>query len=152
MEEEHSGEEGFFADFEKINKISVQKRLKEIQSDKSSKEEIKILEQYLKVVEEQSVLGNKIKTASEELDKKTFARYKTLTDTEIKQLFVDDKWMNAIEQSIKTEMDSISQRLTQRLKELVERYESPLPSLNKEVETLEEKVNEHLEKMGFVWS
>ncbi len=152
LEEEHSGEEGFFADYDKVNKVTVQKRLKEIQNDKSFREEIKVLQQYLTLSEEQSVLGNKLKTASEELDKKTFLRYKTLTENEIRDLVVDNKWMTAIEQSLKTEMDSISQRLTQRLKDLVERYESPLPLLNREVETLEKKVNEHLEKMGFVWN
>ena len=152
LEEEHSGEDGFFSDFDKINKATIQKRLKEIQNDKSAREEIKVLSQFLKLVEDHYLLSNKIKIISDELDKKTFARYKTLTDTEIKLLVVDDKWMNAIEQSIKTEMDSVSQRLTKRLKELVERYESPLPSIKNVVEGLEEKVNKHLEKMGFVWN
>ncbi len=56
-----------------------------------------------------------------------------------------------MEQRIKTEMDNISHRLTQRIKELAERYETPLPELTVEVGELEKKVNAHLEKMGFVW-
>jgi len=48
-------------------------------------------------------------------------------------------------------MESISQRLTQRIKELAERYETPLPKQNSEVAKLEERVNAHLQKMGFVW-
>lgn len=43
-------------------------------------------------------------------------RYKALTEDEIKQLVVDDKWMASIERSVKTEMERISQRLTQRIK------------------------------------
>ena len=52
---------------------------------------------------------------------------------------------------VQTEMQRISQCLTQRIKELAERYESTLPSLGKSVDELEKKVNAHLAKMGFVW-
>ena len=57
--------------------------------------------------------------------------------------------MASIERSVKTEMERISQRLTQRIKELAERYETPLPLQTNEVKLLEEKVNKHLEMMGF---
>jgi type I restriction enzyme M protein len=49
-------------------------------------------------------------------------------------------------------LERISQRLTQRIKELAERYETPLPKQNTEVAALEEVVNAHLQSMGFVWS
>jgi type I restriction enzyme M protein len=65
---------------------------------------------------------------------------------------VDDKWMVSIERSVKTEMERISQRLTQRIKELAERYETPLPKQTADVAELENKVKLHLQKMGFVWS
>jgi len=60
--------------------------------------------------------------------------------------------MATIEKAIKTEMDRISQRLTQRIKELAERYETPLPAQTNEVTELASKVSAHLEKMGFVWN
>lgn len=66
-------------------------------------------------------------------------------------LVVDDKWMATIDRDIHTEMDRISQRLTQRIKELAERYETPLPKQTVEVSELEKRVNGHLEKMGFAW-
>jgi hypothetical protein len=46
-------------------------------------------------------------------------------------------------------MDRISQGLTQRVKELAERYETSMPRLTNRVAELEAKVNRHLEKMGF---
>lgn len=92
-----------------------------------------------------------MKEATADLDKKVIERYKTLTETEIKHLVVDDKWMSTIERSVKTEMERISQRLTQRIKELAERYETPLPKQTNEVAEIEAKVNAHLQKMGFVW-
>ena len=67
-------------------------------------------------------------------------------------MVVDDKWMAAIERSVKTEMERISERLTQRIKELAERYETPLPKQTLTVTELESKVEAHLQKMGFVWS
>ena len=76
----------------------------------------------------------------------------TLTETEIKQLVVDDKWMASLERSVKTEMERISQRLTQRIKELAERYETPLPRQTSEVAELENKVIAHLKEMGFLWN
>ena len=56
-----------------------------------------------------------------------------------------------MEQRIKAEMDNISHRLTQRIKELAERYETPLPNIEIEVNGLEKKVSNHMGKMGFTW-
>jgi type I restriction enzyme M protein len=66
-------------------------------------------------------------------------------------LVVDAKWMSAMQTAIEGEMERISQRLTGRIKELMERYEAPLPAIDMELTELEGKVNAHLQKMGFVW-
>ena len=54
-------------------------------------------------------------------------------------------------EDINGEMDRVSQQLTQRVKELAERYETPLPHVTSRVAELEAKVNRHLERMGFSW-
>jgi type I restriction enzyme M protein len=41
--------------------------------------------------------------------------------------------------------------LSNRIKELAERYENTLPELDTQVEVLENKVDDHLKKMGFEW-
>ena len=64
---------------------------------------------------------------------------------------VDDKWLAALDKAIHGEMDRISQALTQRVKELAERYETPLPQAASKVAELEQAVNRHLERMGFSW-
>jgi type I restriction enzyme M protein len=46
----------------------------------------------------------------------------------------------------------VSQALTGRIRELAERYASPLPKLTEEVESLTARVEEHLKKMGAVWN
>jgi len=152
LEEEHSGEDGYFAEMDKVNKGNVQSRLKEIKAEADAKEEVKVLKSYLALVTNQADITKKIKEAHADLDRKLYSKYPTLTETEIKTLVVDDKWMASIEKDMKTEMDHISQRLTQRIKELAERYETPLPKQTSEVAELESKVYAHLQKMGFEWN
>ncbi|MBL7683833.1 MAG: type I restriction-modification system subunit M [Flavipsychrobacter sp.] len=152
LEEEHSADEGWFADYDKVNKATVAKRLKEIAKDKTAKEERTMLEEYLQQAEQQSQCNKAAKEQADALDKKVLATYQTLTEADIKQLVVDDKWMAAIQQTISAEMERISQRLTQRIKELAERYETPLPTAAGEVAALEEKVYAHLQKMGYTWN
>jgi type I restriction enzyme M protein len=172
LEEENSGEEGYFADMEKVNKATVQKRLKEIQSTKTkvkelpsqqnlvaeeegnynTKSERDMLEQYLSIADDLNTVNGEIKRITLELDKKVLAKYDALTEEDIKQLVIEDKWMASIEKSFSEEMERITQGLTQRIKELGERYETPLPQINEEVALLEEKVNAHLINMGFEWN
>jgi len=151
LEEEHNGEEGCFAELDKVNKVNVQNRLKEMKGDADAKEEMKVLKAYLDLLAQQAKTNKSIKEVNTALDKKLYAKYPTLTQDEIKMLVVDDKWMATIDRDIHTEMDRISQRLTQRIKELAERYETPMPMQTAEVAKLEKRVNAHLEKMGFVW-
>ena len=92
-----------------------------------------------------------VKEAEADLDAKAYAKYPKLTEAEIKTLVVDDKWLAALDAAIHGEMDRISQALTQRVKELAERYETPMPQLTDRVAELEAKVNRHLERMGFAW-
>ena len=103
----------------------------------------------MKLVDQQAALRREIEQAAWALDKQIIARYATLTEQEIKALVVDDKWMTTLERNIKTEMERVSQGLTQRIKELTERYDTPLPSIMEEVTTLESKVTAHLSQMGF---
>jgi len=152
LEEEHAAEGGLFGDLDKINKAEVSKLLKEKKAEKAPKEELEICETYLKLLEQDSKINAELKVALKALENKVVAKYPTLSETEIKTLVTDHKWMNTIATAITTEMERVSQALTQRIKELAERYENPMPQLKNEVETLEEKVNAHLAKMGLVWN
>ena len=93
-----------------------------------------------------------IKTAIQALDDSLLTKYPELTPDEVKTLVVNDKWMATIENDISNEIDQISQKLSNRIKELAERYENTLPELDTQVEVLENKVDDHLKKMGFEWS
>jgi len=156
LEEEHGGEEGLLADARtdkgKLTAKSVRDRLKAIKEDEDGDEERKVLDGYLALVEQESDAGKRVKDAQKALDVKVTAKYGKLSEAEVKTLVVDDKWMTALAAAVQTELDRVSQALTDRVREIAERYATPLPQLTNEVATLAARVDEHLRKMGAVWN
>lgn len=152
LEEEHGGEEGAFFELDKVEKAYVTARLREIKGDKEFKDETDVLYAWLKLANEESAKKRDLKDAETALDAKAHDRYLKLTEAEIKTLVVEDKWLASLATTIYGEMDSISQNLTRRVKELAERYETPLPQAVSHVTELEQKVNRHLKEMGFSWN
>lgn len=148
MQEEHGGEEGLLeevtSDNGEITKANVTNRIKVIQKDSTFASELKVFKGYLKLIEQETEISKQIKEATQALDNQVLAKYQQLTEDEIKMLLVDDKWMPTLRQAINSEMERISQRLTQRIKELAEQYDTPLPKLRSKVEA-------HLKRMGLVW-
>jgi type I restriction enzyme M protein len=155
MKEEHSGEEGLLAevinDKGSITKGELQKRIKEIRYDKDVAEELEILQQYEELMKIESKLNSDIKSAANTLDKLVYDQYEKLSIEEIKNLVVDKKWCQTIYEGIENIYSAISHSLTNRIIELVERYEETLPQIEEEVADYEAKVKSHLERMGFAW-
>ncbi|MGI8547368.1 MAG: N-6 DNA methylase, partial [Gemmatimonadaceae bacterium] len=152
LEEEHGGDEGAFADLDKVNKANVTARLNEIRGDSDANDEAVVLSEWLKLNGDEAELKKRVRDAEAALNAAAYARYPKLTDNEIKELVVDDNWLAALDAVIHGEVDRVSQQLTQRVKESAERYETPLPKMDSRVAELEAKVNRHLEKMGFAWT
>jgi hypothetical protein len=157
LEEEHGGEEGIFSALDKLNRANVIARLREISGlfatdGDESREEAAVLDAWLELSNQEAELKKKLKDAEATLDAKAYAHYPKLSAAEIQTLVVDDKWLGALDVAIHGEMDRISQALTRRVKELAERYETPLPQMVSRVAELEANVNRHLERMGFTWN
>ncbi|WP_316398021.1 type I restriction-modification system subunit M [Bradyrhizobium sp. 33ap4] len=153
--EEHGGEEGLLAeavnDKGKITKASVSARLKEIKGDAEAADEIKALKDYLGLMEQEATTADKLAEAQDALTEKVAARYPKLTEDEIKTLVVDDKWLGTLAVAVQGELDRVSRTLTGRIRQLAERYATPLPQLIDEVAALAASVDGHLKKMGAVW-
>jgi type I restriction enzyme M protein len=156
MAEEHSGEEGLLEeaknDKDKLTKASVAARLKEIKDDADAADERKMLNDYLALIEKESATSAKVKDAQEALLGKVATQYGKLTEDEIKTLVVGDKWLVKLAADVQSELDRVSQTLTGRIRQLAERYASPLPQLTGEVAKLAAHVDGHLKKMGAVWN
>ena len=110
-----------------------------------------MLNEWLKLNTDEAEIKRHIKEAEARSTPRLMRRYAKLSEPEIKALVVDDKWLAVLDSAIHGEMDRVSQQLTQRVKELAERYETPLPHIGEPSLDLESKVNRHLERMGFAW-
>ena len=149
--EENGGEDGLLADAmndkEKVTAASVKTRLK-VATDK---EEKAVLKAAQVLFDAETIAKKAHKEAQEKLDIAVFKRYPTLAENDIKQLLVQDKWQTSLAASLITEIERVTQRLTNRVKELEERYSEALPDLITGVAELEAKVTVHLKAMGLEW-
>ena len=152
LEEEYSGEDGAFAELEKINKAEINRRFKVIKGHPEYVDELAVLQKWAKLERKQSALKKEIKEADAALDTLSYEKYPELGVDKIKTLVVDDKWLATLTASVQGELDRVSQTLTGRIRQLAERYETPLPQLVGNVAELSSRVDEHLKRMGAVWS
>ncbi|MFV0140547.1 hypothetical protein OBK00_11780 [Empedobacter falsenii] len=171
VEEEQSSEDGLFADLEKINATEVGKLLKQLQPTKKAKAAAK--HEYAMVAEPEAVYETKssfdvleeyvaldisikkanaaIKKLNADLEQAVLAKYPALSEADIKTLVLENKWQAYLQNALTQEQERISQNLTQRIKELAERYATTLPELQRSLSEVEGKVKSHLEKMGWIW-
>jgi len=153
MAEEHGGEGGLLEDAkndkDKLTKASVTAQLKEIgKADPDTADERKALQDYMALIELDADTGAKLKAAQDTLMNKVVTKYGQLTEEEIKTLVVDDKWLATLAAAVQGELDRVSQTLTGRIRQLAERYATPLPILTGEVAALAARVDEHLKRLG----
>lgn len=168
IEEEQNAEDGLFADLEKVNAAEVGKLLKVLKGDKKSgkatalamvaedapeygTDATEVLEEYLEQDRVAKEAARQIKEQLAALEKAVEAQYPALSEAEIKELVITHKWQEHLQQALEQEQERISQNLTQRIKDLAERYATPLRNLETEALEASAKVNSHLQKMGLVW-
>ena len=154
--EEHSGEEGALAECMnekgKVTKAGVAARFAEIAKDTDYAEEVKVLKEVDRLMEAEAKAKKAHKVAFEALDTAAWNHYKQLTEAEVKDLVVRDKWLADLHAAVLGEQERISQRLAARVVELAERYGRTLPALDREVEALTAKVEQHLKHMELAWN
>jgi type I restriction enzyme M protein len=156
--EEQSGEDGLLVEViegegekQKITAKGVKARLKDIGHDPDYADERQALEAYAALLDQQTDTKARLKAAQDDLEAKLDAKYPKLTEDDIKTLVVDDKWLATIAAAVQGELDRVSQTLTSRIRQLAERYATPLPQLKDEVAALAAHVDDHLKRMGAVW-
>ncbi|ELA7326698.1 type I restriction-modification system subunit M [Vibrio alginolyticus] len=150
--EEQSVEDGLLAeafnDKDKITKASVAARAK-LATDV---DEIAALTRATKLFNAESTAKKAVKTAQESLDLAVFNQYPELSLDEVKSLIVEDKWLAVLKNSIVAEIERVTQRMANRVKQLEERYSTPLPVLEHQVDSISDKVANHLKAMGLEWN
>lgn len=88
LEEENGGEEGYYAELEKLNKAFVSARIKEIHRDPEAADELTALREWLLISDDELKTKRALKAAEADLDDQAYGRYDSLTDTEVRELVV----------------------------------------------------------------
>jgi type I restriction enzyme M protein len=160
LNEEHGSEEGLLAevmnDKGKVSKGSILSRLRKLTQEDGEptpddKDEFELLHWYGYLIDKAAEASKQVKEAQKKLDERVAAKYNQLSIDEIKAIVIDDKWFVTIAGQINALTQAVASQFANRIKELAERYALPLPQLNHDVDTLTNKVDTHLEKMGFAW-
>ncbi|MDQ7961462.1 hypothetical protein [Flavobacterium lindanitolerans] len=151
MQQETEVENGIFSDLEKVNLTSVKGLLKQRKAEKAPKEEIVVIENYIRLSEAIPSFTKLIKIQKETIEKLVLELYPTLSENEIKDLVINKKWFKHLEQCLYEEKERMSQTLTHRIMELTERYKVTLPEMETALNEYETKVKSHLQKMGWQW-
>ncbi|MFP6073854.1 type I restriction-modification system subunit M [Helicobacter pylori] len=143
--EEHSNEEGLFYEL-KINESVLKKELKNA-TDLEDKKILKTALEWLEAKNKALKMRNK---AYEELELKAFHQYKNLEINEIKDLIIQDKWLNSLKNALENKILKRINALTSALNEIIQTYSNSLLELDKEVKESESKVLEHLKDLGLM--
>jgi type I restriction enzyme M protein len=151
LEEEQGGDEGIFAGYDSITAVAVKERIREIGGARDSADELKLLKQWLDLANRIATLKKQIREGEAALDTMAYEKYPALTQADIQLLVIEGKWMATLAGAVQGELDRVSQTLTGRIRELAERYATPLPKLTDEVAALTTKVEAHLAAMGATW-
>lgn len=152
--EENSGEEGFFDDprneKSKITKSAVKNLREQAAIAKRSGEakQAHAITKCVELIEAKEAAAKAVKEAKSALDAMVLKQYAKLSESEIKMLAIDDKWLASISVEIEGEVQRLTQGLASRVRQLDERYAIPLPSIEEEISQLSAKVKDHLNQMG----
>ncbi len=130
----------------KVNLASVKKRAKVTKGE----EQARLIEwiEWQNSIKAEKV---KLKEANDKLLSCVKEEYELLAQNEMRvKNLVKEKWVNAISTRIESELSRSIEQLKSQLSAISERYDQTLPSIDKEVEDYESRVNAHLAQMGFV--
>ncbi|RVZ29760.1 type I restriction-modification system subunit M [Helicobacter pylori] len=143
--EEHSNEEGLFYEL-KINESVLKKELK----NATNLEDKQILKTALESLEAKNKALKMRNKAHEELELKAFHQYKNLELDEIKDLIIQDKWLNSLKNALENKILKRINAFISALNGIIQTYSNSLLELDKEVKESESKVLEHLKDLGLM--
>lgn len=142
--EENTGDEEIFNDEEKINEKLIKEKIQE-----ETEENIKVLKEMLNNLSKQKEIKKNIKQAQEELNDLVIEKYKTFDEKRAKELIINKKWFNDLENKFNDLYEDIIYDLSDQITNEVENYENTLAELLKETSDLETLVLKDLERMGY---
>ncbi|MGI8483931.1 MAG: type I restriction-modification system subunit M [Thermomicrobiales bacterium] len=141
-----------FTDKGTVTKASLSARLKQLTRGAEDKEERDLLLQCQTLLDADTTAKKAVKDAQMKLDAIVLTHYGKLTEGDIKTLAVEAKWFGSLQSAVDEEVQRVTEGLATRVKDLEQRYNQPLLSIEQAVDRLSAKVGEYLKEMGLVWS
>ena len=112
-------------------------------------EEYECLVAYEQKLAEFDKATKKVKEKRLELDELMLEKYPQLTESEIKDLVIEKKWLDTIHTQIEELFEQELAKLSQRVNLIAKRYETSLPKLEKQAKQSHKKATDALKRMGY---
>jgi type I restriction enzyme M protein len=149
--EEHGGDEGLLSDAVndkgKLTQAAARDALEEAKAA-DDEEAIKCAQLAIELLQAEAGAKKAARDAQAALDNATLEKYGDLTETDVQNRVLDDKWAAAIRHRVIGEVNALTLDLVARIQQLGERYAETVGNLDAEREKLEAKVAGHLVSMG----
>ncbi|WP_247048157.1 type I restriction-modification system subunit M [Arthrobacter rhizosphaerae] len=132
----------------KLTNAAAKAALKELKTTTGDPDEIAALANVLVLYAAEAKAKGAAKDATMALNEKVVAKYKSLTETEVQNLVIEDKWGGTLQRKINGEVTALGQILIARLGVLGRRYQHTVQALEAQVESLGAAVADDLGRMG----
>ena len=143
-------DEGLYEMLEKVNEANVKKALAAqkkhtVDADANT---VKIWNQYLSLCGKKKEASKALATQVEALTDKVRKKYDALTADDIRNLVINDKWLQELKDRSEAENKRVCESISSQVSVLNERYAKPLPSINEDIAKLSGDVDGFLKAMG----
>jgi len=149
--DEHGGDEGLLSDAVNdkgnLTQAAVNDALKEAKTA-GDDETAECAQGALERLKAEAAAKKAAKEARADLDLATLKKYGDLIEADVQSIVLDDKWAATIHGRITGEVNALTLALVARIRQLGERYDQTVSSLDDELVRLNAQVAQHLADMG----
>ena len=143
-------DEGLYEMLEKVNEANVKKAVAAqkkhtIDADANT---VKVWNQYLSLYGKKKEASKVLSAHVEALTDKVRKKYDALTANDIRNLVINDKWLQELKGRSEAENKRVCESISSQVSVLNERYAKPLPKINEDIADLNASVIVFLKRMG----
>ena len=137
----------------KIKETDLKAKIKELEKEADIKGDDKtdydLLIKYKNCIDGRKEKATELKNKEKEMEDLVFKKYDQLTTDEIKELLINKKWLDSIEKGLTEYYQTLSEKLTEGIETIVDRYEETLIDIEAKLKNDEKLVLKDLKTMGF---
>ena len=143
-------DEGLYEMLEKVNEANVKKAVaaQKKHTVEADAKTVKIWSQYLELCGKKKEVSKALAAQVEALTEKVQKKYDAFTAEEIRDLVINDKWLQELKSRSEAENKRVCESISSQVSVLNERYAKPLPKINEDIAKLSGEVDGFLKAMG----